>query len=238
MARIAVEDGITHVVCTPHANNRYDYNPAVIAEKVHELRQLLRDEGVELKIGTGCDFHLTYDNIQMAKADRARFSINGLGYLLIEIPDYSLPKGLTETFYEFQIAGMTPILTHPERNLTLQSEPGRLDDWMRAGLLLQVTAGSVMGRMGKTAKKMAHELLEKRWVTFLATDAHNITSRPPKMRSAYEEVSKHFGSEYAHLLCVSNPLAAFQGLPLAEQPEPLDLYDEERPKAWWQKIFG
>lgn len=238
MAQIAVEDGITHVVCTPHANNRYEYSPSVIAEKVRDLRQLLKNEGVALEIGTGCDFHLTYDNIQMAKADRARFSINGLGYLLVEIPDYSLPKGLTETFYEFQIAGMTPILTHPERNLTLQSEPGRLDDWMRAGLLLQVTAGSVLGRMGKTARKMAHDLLEKRWVAFLATDAHNITSRPPKMRAAYEEIANRYGSEYAHLLCVSNPLAAFQGQPLAEQAEPMELFDEERPQSWWQKIFG
>ena len=122
MARIAAADGITHVVCSPHANGRYAYQPQVIAEKIGELQQLLDREHLALKLGHGCDFHLSYDNIQEAKADPGRFSINGLGYLLVEIPDYGLPRGLTEIFYELQLVGLTPILTHPERNPTLQAD--------------------------------------------------------------------------------------------------------------------
>ena len=68
--------------------------------------------------------------------------------------------------------------------------------------------------MGKPAEKMAHQLLENRWVHFLATDAHNMTSRPPKMREAFEAVAEKYGPDYAHLLCVTNPLAAFMGKPM------------------------
>src|SRR5580693_6074764 len=219
MAKAAAADGISHIVCSPHANGSYAYEPRVIAEKIAELQRLLDREAIAVKLGHGCDFHMSYENIQEARLDPAKFSINGLGYLLVEIPDYGISRGLTEIFYQLQLAGLTPILTHPERNPTLQSDPERLAEWLRGGVLVQVTAGSVMGRMGKNAERMSHELLANRWVNFLATDAHNTTSRPPKISDAFELVANKYGPEYAHLLCVSNPLAAFLGKQLQPQPE-------------------
>ncbi|MEO6816499.1 MAG: CpsB/CapC family capsule biosynthesis tyrosine phosphatase [Edaphobacter sp.] len=236
MAKLAVDDGITHVVCTPHANAQYEYDPEGVAAQIAELQGLLDRENISLKLGRGCDFHLSFDNIELAQAEPARFSINGLGYLLVELPDYALPKGLTEVFYQMQILGMTPILTHPERNRTLQTDQSKLLEWLRGGLLVQVTAGSVVGRMGKRAEKMAHELLANRWVHFLATDAHNTSSRPPLMREAFEVVAKKYGPDYAHLLCNSNPLAAFMGKPMPPQLEPLNLYVEFKDKKWWQRL--
>lgn len=238
MARMAAADGITHIACTPHANELYAYVPSVIDAKIAELQKLIDEERLNLKLGRGCDFHMSYDNIQEAKSNPARFSINGLGYLLAEIPDYGLSPGLTEVFYQLQLEGLNPILTHPERNATLQADSSRLIDWMRGGVLVQITAGSIMGRMGKKAERMAHELLTKRWVHFVATDAHNTGSRPPKMKDAFEAVAEKYDPEYAHLLFVSNPLAAFLGKPMAPQPEPLDLYDDMKPKSWWQRLVS
>jgi protein-tyrosine phosphatase len=238
MARIAAADGITHIVCSPHANGQYTYEPQLIAEKLNELRRRLDSEKIALTLGQGCDFHMSYENIQEAKLDATRFSINGFGYLLVEIPDYGVPRGLTEIFYQLQLAGLTPILTHPERNPTLQSDQSRILDWLRGGVLIQVTAGSVEGRMGKQAERMAHELLANRWVHFLATDAHNTTSRPPRMRKAFDLVAKKYGPEYARLLCISNPLAAFMGKPLPTQAEPLNLYEDLAPKSWWERLTG
>jgi len=238
MARMAAADGITHIACTPHSNGQYPYFPKVIDEKIAELQSLISSEGLDLKLGRGCDFHLSYDNIQEAKSEPARFSINGLGYLLVEIPDYGLSPGLTEVFYQLQLEGLTPILTHPERNATLQATPSRLKDWLRGGVLIQITAGSILGKMGKRAEQMAHELLLKRWVHFVATDAHNTTSRPPTMVEAFDAVATKYGSEYAHLLFVSNPLAAFLGKPLSPQPEPLEIYDDMKPKSWWQRLVN
>jgi protein-tyrosine phosphatase len=92
--------------------------------------------------------------------------------------------------------------------------------------------------MGKHAERMAHELLANRWVHFLATDAHNTTSRPPKMNEAFELVAKKYGPDYAHLLCVSNPLAAFLGKPMPPQLEPLNLYDDMEKKSLWRRLTG
>ncbi len=90
--------------------------------------------------------------------------------------------------------------------------------------------------MGKVAERVAHDLLRRRWVHFLATDAHNTTTRPPRLSEARARVAKKYGAEYARQLCVDNPLAAFQGEALPEQMEPLDVYDNLKPKSWWQRL--
>jgi protein-tyrosine phosphatase len=238
MARLAVAEGITHVICSPHANGHYEFDPAVNAAKTEELRTRLAEQDIPLKLGSGCDFHLSFDNVKRAQVDPARFSINGLGYLLVEVPDYGLPPGLTETFYELQLAGLTPILTHPERNPTLQNEPNRLIDWLRGGVLIQVTADSLTGHKGGHAERMAHDLLEKRWVHFLATDAHNATSRPPRLRDAHDLVATRYGASYAHALCVTNPLAVFLGKQFEVEEEPRGLFAEVKEPNWWQRIMA
>ena len=238
MARLAVAEGITHVICSPHANGHYEFDPAVNAAKTEELRTRLAEQNIPLKLGSGCDFHLSFDNVKRAQVDPARFSINGLGYLLVEVPDYGLPPGLTETFYELQLAGLTPILTHPERNPTLQNEPNRLIDWLRGGVLIQVTADSLTGHKGRHAERMAHDLLEKRWVHFLATDAHNATSRPPRLRDAHDLVATKYGVSYAHALCVTNPLAVFLGKQFEVEEEPNGLFAEVKEPNWWQRIMA
>ena len=238
MAKASAADGVTNVVCTPHANGRYQYDPAVNKAKVAELQARLDSEGVNLSIGLGCDFHMTYDNVMEAKTNPAKFSINGLGYLMVEIPDYGLPPALTETFYELQLSGLTPVLTHPERNPTLQSDSKRMEDWLRGGMLIQVTGDSVTGKMGKRAQKLALELLDKRWVHFLATDAHNVSSRPPRLSEARAFVAKKYGSEYADSLVTTNPKAAFEGKPIQPVEEPLKLYEEYSSPPWWKRLFS
>ncbi len=240
MARMAMEDGITRVVATPHASHRHPFDPEKVAEGMATLRSALTEAGIPLIIGSGCDFHLSYDNIQDAMAHPRKYTLNGTEYLLVELPDLSIPPQLTQLFYDLRVAGMTPILTHPERNPSLQRDAKPLEEWLRNGMLVQITTSSVLGQMGRTAQKLAHTLLANRWVHFLSTDAHNLTSRPPRMREAREVVANRYGAEYATRLCESNPLAVFDGQPMPPQEEPLRLFDDPKPGAlpWWERLFG
>ncbi len=243
MARIAVEDGITHVACTPHASGQFAFRPEENARLLAELRDALAAESIPLTIAPGCDFHLNYDNIQDAIANPRKYTLAGHGFLLVELPDFSFPPKLSDTYYQLRVAGMTPILTHPERNATLQRDESRLKDWVQAGMLIQVTAGSVTGDMGRVAQRMAEGLLERRWVHFLATDAHNTTRRPPRMSAARTVVAERYGESYATLLCETNPKAVFEGQRLPAQPEPRGLFEDEyqeegkRPSLL-QRLFG
>jgi len=238
MARMAAEEGITHVVATPHASHRYAFDPSVIAERLARLRDALADHRIPLTLATGCDFHMNVDNIHDAINHPRKYTLNATEYLLVELPDLAISPHLGETLYELRLAGMAPILTHPERNPTLQHDSRRMNDWLRHGLLVQVTAGSVLGQMGKAAERMAHTLLANRWVHFLATDAHDLRFRPPQMREAHALVAERYGAEYADLLCTANPLAVFEGRELPEQQEPLHLYSDELRSPWWKRLFG
>lgn len=223
MIDAAAADGITHIVCTPHSNHRYQFDPQVNEERATILRE--RSNG-KITLGLGCDFHLSYDNIVDAVKHPRKYTINQHQYLLVEFADLMIPASIHETFYELMVVGMVPIITHPERNAVLQKNPERLKEWLQAGCLVQVTANSLTGRFGKTAQALSFSFLEKGWVHFIATDAHNVDSRPPRMREAYDIITKRYGRDTADRLCVSNPRAAFHGEALPLQPEALDLHQD------------
>lgn len=236
-AEAAAEDGITHIACTPHANDTWEFNPEKNREKLDAIRERV---GSRVTLGLGCDFHLSYENIENALAHPTRFTINSGKYLLVEFAEFMIPQNIGDTFYEFSVKGMRPIITHPERNPILQKEHARMAEWMRTGCLVQITASSLNGRFGKRAQSLAWELLDKNWVHFIATDAHNLEGRKPSMRPAYDAIARKYGEGTAERLCVKNPRAAFENQALGQQPEPEGVYvyeDEARRSGLMGRLF-
>ncbi len=224
MAHEAAAEGITHIVCTPHANDIHPYQAERNRERMAELQQAL---GSSIQLLLACDFHLNSENIFDALEHPLRYSIDGKGYLLVEFSELAIPPQLDSALDRLRSAGYTCILTHPERNPILVQHPERMANWMRSGALVQVTAASLYGRFGRSAEAFSNQLLDRNWIHFLATDAHNLTSRPPHLRKAYEYVANRCGTETADRLCLHNPMAAITGTRLPAQPEPIGLASDE-----------
>ncbi len=238
MAEMSQQNGVTHIVCTPHSSEHFKFDPELNLERLQMLRQRLSDR---ISLTLGCDFHLMFDNIEDAVANPAKYSINGKNYLLVEFPDHSISQNMKEIFFRLTMAGLTSIITHPERNPVLARHPEKMADWLRAGCYIQITAASLTGRFGKIAQRVSHELLRRNWVNFIATDAHDLTSRPPMLRDAYKLVSEKYGVETADRLCLHNPRAAYFGEAMPPQPEPEGLHPELDPKqssGLLSKMFG
>ena len=238
MAEMSVKNGVTHIVCTPHSSEQFKFDPANNLERLQMVQERL---GNRVTLGLGCDFHLMFDNIEDAIAHPAKYSINGRQYLLVEFPDHGISQNMNEIFFRLSSAGLTSIITHPERNATLTRNPERMIEWLRAGCLIQITAASLTGRFGKIAQRVSHELLRRNWVSFIATDAHDLTSRPPMLRDAYQFVAEKYGVETADRLCEHNPRAAFFGEPLPVQPEPEGLHPEldgKQSSGLLSRMFG
>lgn len=223
MAESAISEGITHVVATPHSSNEYHFDFA----RVRELRDELQEKiGDRLTLATGCDFHLNPENLDALRADAPRFCINQRDYLLVEFNEYSIPPSMDQTLHEIQLLGLRPVITHPERNAILRLQTERLGKWVRLGCHVQVTAGSLTGVFGPGAQKDAWRWIADGLVHIVASDAHNMRSRPLKLLPAFELVHEQFGEEKARALFIENPMASFEGRDLPFVPE---LPDQKTP---------
>jgi protein-tyrosine phosphatase len=211
MLSLAAGSGTTDIVATPHANLEFAFDPDLNERAIAELQAAA---GPSPRIHYGCDFHLTMENINDALAHPAKYAINHKSYLLIEFSELLIPRTTMEIFGRFQSAGITPIVTHPERNALLHSRLDQLQSWVENGALVQVTGQSLLGRFGRSAKSVAADLMNRDMVHFIASDAHDTNHRPPVLREAYEYVEKTWGAARAEALFVTSPRAVIDGHPI------------------------
>jgi protein-tyrosine phosphatase len=188
-------------------------------------------------LSLACDFHMNAENIAEAAANPLRYSIDGTGYLLIEFSFNAIPPQMNDAMLLLQSTGYKLIVTHPERYPAVLGRPEMLAEWLRMGCMVQVTAGSLYGRFGKMAEAFSNELLQRNWVHFIASDAHNMTGRPPHLKKGYDYVANHAGEETARRLCETNPQAAVDGAEWPAQPEPAGLWEYE-PMKFHAKKFA
>ena len=225
LLEMAVSGGTTDIVGTPHSDLTYKFQPDVIRERLVELNGAL---GGRIRLHHGCDFNLHFDNIQDCLSHPTRYTINHHRYLLVEFDNYQIPKTLDEVLARMVRLDITPIITHPERNPLLRQQMDDITKWVRAGCLVQVTAQSFLDRFGKDARKAADDLMQRRLVHFVASDAHDIRNRTPLLAEAFAYVVDGYGDVRARALFESNPRATLTGRYL-EVEDPV----EPKKKRWF-----
>jgi protein-tyrosine phosphatase len=225
MLELAARSGTTDIVATPHANSRFKYQPAVIDQQIADLNASV--EGI--RVHRGCDFHLQTANIQDAVANPQKYTINGHGYLMVEFPEIVMFRDVGAILRHLLDAGMTPVVTHPERNSFLRTRIEDLGRWVGDGCYLQVTAGSITGTFGKAAQRFSDELLRRGLVHIVASDAHDCEHRPPTLEAAYDALAKAYGASAVTPLFADNPYAVIEGDPIE-----IDVRPAQTGRRWYQ----
>ena len=179
LARRAAEDGVTAIAATPHVRSDYPTEPDEMEQGVLRLREDFVEQGIHVDVLHGGEIDLGSLG-SLDDDDLRRFSLaRSARYLLLEFPYSGWPSGLEETVNGLRLRGFTAMLAHPERNRAVQADPGRLGEAVRMGALVQLTAASVDGRIGRSSQRAADRLLELGLAHVLASDAHT-----PEIREA------------------------------------------------------
>jgi protein-tyrosine phosphatase len=216
MCQIAAQDGIDHIVATPHSNDRYFYDRQYLSTLLESLRHRV---GPHPALSLGCDFHLSFDNMQAALRTPEKFCIGKSHYLLVEFSNFSISPQVDDWFTQMHERGITPIITHPERNPILQENPQRVVKWRELGCAVQVTASVFTGFWGPRPRQIADWLLKQKAVHFLSSDAHDTKRRVPILSEARKVIAEDFGEELAQSLVESNPGAVVKDRPLPYFPQ-------------------
>ncbi|WP_157463100.1 tyrosine-protein phosphatase [Curvibacter gracilis] len=208
LARAAVADGITASAMTPHIHpGRYPNQKSVIAVHVQAFQQALNHHGIPLAVYPGAELRASDESLSQLQAQEVPFlgEYKGLKILLLEFPHQGLPAWGLGFVYRLLEQGIRPLIAHPERNKQVMANVDRIQPYLAAGCWLQVTGGSLLGQFGKASEKAAWALMEQDAVNVVASDAHNLDSRPPHLKAALEAVAAEYGERRAERLFKTTP---------------------------------
>jgi protein-tyrosine phosphatase len=222
MARKAVEDGIYAIVATPHTLNGIYINPIKeVTLRVAALQEALSKNHIKLQIYAGADVHLCPHMLEHIESGDAGTVNNAGKHIILEFPSQIVPPGVKDEIFSLKLNGITPIISHPERNSAIQHDTDILYELIRMGALSQVTAMSITGDFGEMALQCSERLLKHRLVHIIASDAHSSDSRPPILSQAVEAAAEIMGSyKEAEYMVTEVPATILSG-DIIEIPEPL-----------------
>ncbi len=221
MARLAAADGIKIIACTPHIlPGVYPNTGSAIRSAIARLSQLIDRAEIPVQLVTGADVHISPDLLPQLRDGRA-LTLNNSRYFLLEPPHHILPPRLEHHIFELQTAGYVPIITHPERLSWIEGQYDFIKRLVYSGNLLQLTAGSLMGRFGRRPRYWAERMVEEGLCHLLATDAHDTQQRAPRMSEAREIIARKLGVEEATNIVLTRPLAILNDVSADELPVPL-----------------
>ena len=205
MARMAVRDGITIAACTPHIlPTVYDNQGPQITAAVQQLQGELARADIPLRLVSGADVHVAPDLADGLKTGRV-LTLNGSRYFLLEPPHHVAPPQLEDHAFRLHALGYISILTHPERLSWIDVHYSLVQRMAHNGVWIQLTAGSLMGRFGRRPRYWAERILDEGLCHILATDAHNTSSRAPRLAEGRDVAARRLGEQEATDLVLTRP---------------------------------
>lgn len=229
MAQKAQEEGIKKIIATPHhQNGKYNNYKKDILQKVNELNDYLQIEGIRVQILSGQETRIYGEMVEDYENGEILTLANISNYVFVELPSGHVPRYTEQLLFDLQMKGLAPVIVHPERNAELIEQPDKLYKFVKNGAATQITAASYSGYFGKKIQKFTADLIQANLTHFIASDAHNTTSRGFKMEEAYELVKKEFGTDLLFMF-MDNAEAIVEGQ---------DIFREIPERVKKKKLFG
>ncbi len=242
MARIAVADGTTVMACTPHIYpGMYMNDSGGIHAERDKLQAALDVYKIPLKLVVGADAHLVPELLDGLKTGRVP-TLNGSRYFLLEPSHHVAPPHFESSVFNIMAAGFLPVLTHPERLVWIENHYDTFVALAKRGVWMQITAGALLGKFGKPARRWSERLLDDGYVHLIASDAHTVNMRNPQMAEAVERAASFVGKDEARRMVYDRPQAILDNLEPTQVPPPPGLApgrerDADASTPWYRRLL-
>ncbi|ETJ48324.1 tyrosine-protein phosphatase [Pseudoalteromonas agarivorans] len=201
-------DGITHMVATPHIHiGRFNNFVPSLKKDINSLQNEAKIAGLSIEIALAAEVRLDVELMTLIMDNKLPFigHINNTKYLLLELPHSHVPQGVEQFIKWLLKNNIKPIIPHPERNRDIQANPFYIERLKQLGCEFQLTASSIEGGWGESARSISFDMLKSNIVNYIATDSHSVKRRPPILSNAKKIVADLFGASKAHEIFCTNP---------------------------------
>ena len=213
MAELAEESDVETIICTPHSNMRgifENYYTDEYTEKIQKLNRLVQDRGLSITLLPGMEIYATEDVAERIRSGQV-ISLNYTKNYLIEFGFHKSSIWMTKILEKILRLGVTPVVAHPERYECVQQDPEVVQLWNNMGCQMQINKGSVFGKFGRGAWKVAGELLYSGQISYVASDAHSPYQRTTYLKDTWHFLCEEFSRELAQQVLYENPYRLIHG---------------------------
>lgn len=196
MCRDAYENGIEHIVLTPHFVKFSDIENFVEERdnRIFELRNMLRAERIPVKLYAGAELYLSDGVLNADNLDE--LTLGNSKYILCEFPlgPFNINR-VTEWIDEIIERGYVPVIAHPERYHEFHRNLFIIDELIDRDVVFQVNLDSVIGLNGRSAQGMSVDMLERGIAKLIGTDAHHPIYRHNKIKEKFADLPEEITEE-------------------------------------------
>ena len=234
----ACEAGTKVMVATPHTlNGLYRNDRDKILCEVENFKKALKNSGIPLDLLPGADVALTPELLPCLASGKLMTINDGGRYLLAELPPYYLSEKIHEIIFALKTKGITPVITHPERDGIIMKDPEILSAFIERGCLAQITAMSITGGFGNKIRAFSADLIKAGMVHIIASDCHSPDNRPPLLKGALDAAVELVGLDEAIKMVEDIPDAVIKGEGV-DISYPLTLKKKKRNWSWRRFFAG
>lgn len=199
-------DGARAICLTPH------YSPYMFGDTYESSRsafEILEEYAArkypDLKLYLGHELGYYHGCEEKLRQGRCR-TLAGSKYVLVDFPSHIEFFGIQQALNLLRSSGFCTVLAHAERYRCLAHQFDWMESYVADGGLVQINASGICERRFSSVRSMWIKLLQRDLVHVIASDGHNLVTRPPMMSVCMEYLTKHVSRERILELTWENPL--------------------------------
>ena len=205
MLQIAYENGIRHIVLTPHYMiDRFELTRAEIYDQYRLFVAKVQEDFPDMEFFFGREIFFGEEIMELLQ-EGIISTMNDTDYVLVEFHPSADAAYIAQSLYKVQNAGFTPILAHIERYPLLMKEVKMIQQIVNGGCYIQLNASTIAGNAGNGIRRQILKLMKKKLVHFIGTDAHSNRTRGPYLDDCVKYLTKKMGQDYVNELLIYNP---------------------------------